>query len=100
MGLYWLCFIAILLWISRSHALLDPSIPDKKNKCICFCQEEYILTFCSVFNRFPFLSFPFRFEELLKNGLSDTENPRELREGSWRKRKAQSLGESKVGNSL
>ncbi|XP_022806215.1 germinal-center associated nuclear protein-like isoform X1 [Stylophora pistillata] len=36
-----------------------------------------------------------RFEELLKNALSEGESPRALGESSWRKRKAQSLGESK-----
>ncbi|KAJ7362170.1 Germinal-center associated nuclear protein [Desmophyllum pertusum] len=36
-----------------------------------------------------------RFEELLKNVLGDGENPRGLGQSAWRKRKAQSLGESK-----
>ena len=37
-----------------------------------------------------------RFEELLKSVLGDGDNPRVLGQSAWRKRKAQSLGESKV----
>jgi len=37
-----------------------------------------------------------RFEELLKSVLGDGDNPRVMGQSAWRKRKAQSLGESKV----